>query len=266
MTNFTPYILRISFLFLFFSLAAYSFGQNGRGGSNLPDVNRTEDDGGGSHSDCITLNGSDYTLEFTVTINYTNQTQVCPIVFGYTIPGSDIQYLNPIYGQAYANGDVVYNFELTITPADAAAMCAARLKDEDPTTFEYNFYCANNGDYELYDPFIPNGIFGVNLCCSDEDLTSSGNDDNLNNRLNSGTITDVFTLDIHSIEEDQITNQQAITYYLYDMYGNQVDKFQNNSTGTSIQNIIARLSIRSGVYFVRYLDGTQIRTQKVFKH
>ncbi|MDF1696065.1 MAG: T9SS type A sorting domain-containing protein [Saprospiraceae bacterium] len=265
MINFTPYILRFSFLFLFFSVTTYSFSQNPRGGSGLPDV-RTEDDGGGTHGDCISLNGSDYTFQFTVTINYATQTLVCPIVFGYTIPDSDIEYISPISGEGFPNGDIVYLFELTITPADAAAMCDAKLKDTDLTSFEYNFYCPNNGDYVLYDEFIPTGTFEINLCCSGTDLTSPGNDDNLNNRLNAGTNKDIFTLDSDLMEDNTAPIQQEVTYFLFDMYGNQVDKIQFSPSEASLQNVIARLSIQSGVYFVRYLDGTQIRTKKVFKH
>ncbi|MDF1696064.1 MAG: T9SS type A sorting domain-containing protein [Saprospiraceae bacterium] len=264
MNNLTSLILRSFFILVFFSITTFSFSQSGRSGSNLPDIVIPEDDGGNTDgADCLSIDDVPYTIEFSIVFPST-LTLPCNLQFGYTIPGQDTEYISPNTAQVLMSGELSYNFELILDADDFGDLC-----DDQPFTggqsFEVNLYCLSGGVYTLLDPSFTFDPWVLYLCCPGQFLTDPGIIIDSNNKMLDDLSPSVFNLENSISEKVEIIVPTKTTYFLFDMYGNQVAQLNNLTSLKNIQDHISNLDIRSGIYFLRYMEGTTPKTKKVFK-
>jgi hypothetical protein len=152
--------------------------------------------------------------------------------------------------------EAFYDFLVTLTSEEIDAMCV-----EETNHINLDLYCFNNNDGSMTS--ITNGVgfnIGVNLCCNryigpDDQSRVSNNKDK------------IFTFDKKEESEysEKRNTNQFSDYYIYDLHGNQIVILQNQSTNLTVQEQISNLSIQTGIYFVRFWNGTEMETTKVFK-
>lgn len=252
MKRFLQHALPFVFFLLTLSFSFETFA-NGQ-----PSIRRVVNGGGGNPDPCIPNNGYDYTIKFEVAIaasDFVFFFDNCDLYVGYESLTSDITYIPmPAVGfePSVGNPDVyVQSFEVLLTGAEIEEMCTQEIY-----TFNMDLYCL------VYDVFqsISYGLgtdFGAGLCCSERpDKRSLTFEDN-------EAFTLINKVELENSKEDN-TNHFS-DYYIYDIQGNPIDVLKNQSTNISAQQHISNLPIPSGIYFIRFWNGSEMETTKVFK-
>jgi len=251
------------FTFLVFLFALSTAFQSYAQGAGPPII-RPESPGGGNKDLCIPSDGNDHNVEFIVAFNQVDLVPFlaeCDLYMGYDLLTSDIYYVDAPEANGFVinpenSEEYIFSFFITLTAGEIYEMCS-----QGDYSINIDLFCLENGIYNS--ATLGLGFdFQVNLCCNNDFQGENGS-----NGMYSNTETQSFSLD-HNKELDfneVITENQMYDYYIFDLDGNQVSILRNQSSSISLQEYISNLSIRSGVYFVRFWNGTRIETTKVFK-
>jgi hypothetical protein len=250
MKTFTQHLLTFSLFFmtLSFLFPSYAHGQ-------APPLRIESINGGngntGSDEPCIAVGEEGgFVKNFYVTINsisFQDFFETCDLYIGYEMITTGMTYQAvPSNGFFPSNNNpnvLLFHFTVTFTAEEISAMCI-----EQEYIINLDLYCFDAKSYGDGMTSVTNGDgfnWPVKFCCEEEDDDDDDGDDDAKVRVSN-------------------TNQFS-DYYIYDLHGNQIDILKNQSTIIPIQEHISNLSIQTGIYFVRFWNGTEMETTKVFK-
>lgn len=237
-------LLKFLVVLFAFSFAIPSFGQppirqETRGGSPPPDGPLCE----------LTNNGEDQVLSVCIYVSDYSYFLNCDFQIGYELINSDMIYVDVDNWNQNALGEWYFCFNILMSGQEISDMC-----DQGIDYVQLDFFCLENGLYEnIYDElFDPAEII---MCC----------DRNPNGLMKPKSTINSFELEV---DKDYKVNSKetATDYYIFDIFGNQINISKNISTELSLQQHISTLNIRSGIYIVKYQYGQEIKSEKVYKY
>ncbi len=231
-------------LLMAFTFSVSSYGQ-------IPPP-RKETRGGTGWPQCDLINdGNDYNIQVCLILDHIEYLSLCDLYVGYSILNSSTTYVAP---SNWTYNPIKDNWKsciyITFSSQTISDLCA-----HGEYHFQLDTYCLVDGEYEYANgseneeewnqPAPPTEL---DICCDP---------DNIIDPLDSG------------IDGTRNSDQSdyPLDYYIYDFNGNLVQVFRNIDSKKLVnQKVIDLTTIKTGVYIVKYWDGVQIKTEKIFKH
>jgi len=250
MKTITQHLLTFSYFLMTLTFSLQTYAQITSG----PPIIRTETHGGGTGGEniCISDNGEDFTLSYSVVFTEENLPflETCDLHIGYDLFRSIIDYIEipavDFEQNPFNLNEYIYSFDIVLTTAEISEMC-----EENINSILLTMFCLENGTYTT----IRGEDYPLEMCCAE------------GSNLYSNEKIQTFILDTKEDSEytEKMDINQFSDYYIYDLQGNQIVILQNKSTKISIQEHISNLNIQTGIYLVRFWNGTDMKTIKVFK-
>lgn len=255
-------LLKYSFVLIALSLAtsAFSIGH--------PKVKKEKEDGNGDDECHLNINiNTPQDVIYFITIESLTYLDFCDLHVGYQFDGDPMTYV-----QLGGWVQTIDGWRAQVSIPFPYSFVSAKCEGEN-TQFTFGLYCNDsNGQYNST-AFEPSPRFDhFKLCC-----TEYGDDTRLQEVLGSGgtpgkvEASNDYAVDLESekVQSDVNTETQSssvnVDYYIYDRFGNQMLILKGISKEQDIQKLLYSTNLRTGLYFINYLEGKAIKTKKVFK-
>lgn len=222
-----------------------------------PNIRKESQGGGTKGKECIQEDGNDHTITFEIVIDNLAFLDECDLNIGYDLVASDMMYVHPLMSDFIQNPldptEYIFDLNIVLTAHELETMC-----QQDNFTINIDFFCIENG----INVSMTGGVgynFQIYVCCIAQNTTSGKNS-------NEGNGKNVSNQQQGNEYRSDLRKILATDYTIFDLHGNQVGTIKNQSIQISPQQCISDLSIRSGMYLVRYWNGTKMEVAKVYKY
>ncbi len=240
-----------------FSFSLQSFGQP-------PTVRKEANDGGSGgylgSPNCLDPNEDENYIAYQILLVDLAYLEDCQLQVKITKGDSLITWLLDSTDFHLVSGDTIYqfNFLLSFNSQETDAICQG-----EPYDFSINLSCLGDEGRETNEP-NPNSLYPT---CCEADIEDEGEPNNVDpgGYLLYNPEVDGFEKNIDKEFSPIVETHKTVDYYLYDINGNMIDLLENISITVTIQEAISNLNITTGIYFIRYWDGSKMTSQKVFK-